>query len=61
MDKRDLTEEQIESMLRQHGPKWCHRQGVVVERTPGFTKPTLEKRREKRRLKNKLVRKSRKK
>lgn len=61
MNREELTKEQIDELVKQHGPKWCFRQGITNERTIGFTKPTLEKRRMERRMKNKNARKARKK
>jgi hypothetical protein len=48
--------------LETMGPKFCHRKKLNEDEgwRIGFTKPTIEKRREERRKKNKLVRKARK-
>jgi hypothetical protein len=49
--------------LESMGPKYCHRKKMSVDEgwRIGYTKPTLEKRTEERRKKNKIARKMRKK
>ena len=59
--EKELTKKQINEIVDSIGPKMAFKKGVTNERTIGFTKPTLEKRREQRRVKNKRARKARKK